>query len=140
MDFPIIDLMDRGACYQKLLDLLHPQGLACPRCAAGDGLHVHRRRPDSPVVDYRCKGCRRVFNVFTGTPWQGTHFSPATILSILRGIAQGTPIAKLARELGLSRPHLLCGCGMRPSLHRLSQPGRGPQGCRGSRGDRGVVA
>jgi transposase-like protein len=106
MDFPIEDLMDQAACNQRLLDLLHPGGLACPRCGAGAHT-VHRRRPDSPVVDYRCKGCGRFFNLYTGTPWQGTHKSPATILLILRGIAQGVPTAQLARELGLSRPHLL---------------------------------
>ena len=76
MDFPILDLMDQEACRQKLFDLLHPEGFACPRCGAREGLNVHRRHPDSPVVDYRCKGCRRVFNMFTGTPWQGTHLSP----------------------------------------------------------------
>jgi transposase-like protein len=107
MDFPIDELMDQTACYHMLTDLLHPEGLACPRCAADEGLNIHRRRDDSPVVDYRCKGCRRVFNVYTGTSWQGTHFKPATIVLILRGIAQGVPTAKLARELGLSRPHLL---------------------------------
>ena len=32
------------------------------------------------------------------------------------------------------------GLGGGPSLHRLSQPGRGPQGCRGSGGHRGVAA
>ena len=107
MDFPIQDLMDQDACYHKLLDLLHPGGMACPRCGAHDGHTVHRRRPDSPVVDYCCKDCGRCFNPYTGTPWQGTHKSPATILLILRGIAQGVPTAQLARELGLSRPHLL---------------------------------
>ena len=45
--------------------------------------------------------------MFTGTPWQGTHLSPAQILLILRGIAQGVPTAKLAREVGISRQHLL---------------------------------
>ena len=107
MDFPIEALMDQGACYHRLPDLLHPGGTACPRCAAREGLTVHRRRPDSPVVDYLCRGCGRCFNLYTGTPWQGTHKSPATILLILRGIAQGVPTAQLARELGLSRPHLL---------------------------------
>ena len=48
-----------------------------------------------------------MFNLFTGTPWQGTHHRPAQILMILRGIAQGVPTAKLAREVGVSRPHLL---------------------------------
>jgi transposase-like protein len=107
MDFPIVDLMDQEACRLKLFALLHPSGFACPRCDARDGLNVHRRRPDSPVVDHRCKGCRRVFKMFTNTPWQGTHLSPAQILLILRGIAQGVPTAKLARELAISRQHLL---------------------------------
>ena len=107
MDFPIVDLMDQEGCRQKLFDLLHPEGFACPRCGAREGLNIHRRRADSPVVDYRCKGCRRVFNMFTDTPWQGTHLSPAQILLILRGIAQGVPTAKLAREVGISRQHLL---------------------------------
>jgi transposase-like protein len=107
MDFPIVDLMDQEACRRKLADLLHPEGLACPRCGARDGLNVHRRRPDSPVVDHRCKGCRRVFNMYTNTPWQGTHHSPVQILLILRGIAKGEPTAKLAREVGVGRQHLL---------------------------------
>jgi transposase-like protein len=107
MDFPILDLMDQEGCRRKLFDLLHPEGSCCPRRGAREGLRVHRRRPDSPVVDYRCAGCRRVFNLFTGTPWQGTHLSPAQILLILRGIAQGVPTAQLAREVGISRKHLL---------------------------------
>ena len=107
MDFPIVALMDQEACSQKLVALFHPDGLACPRCAAREGLIIHHRHPDSPVIDYRCKGCRRVFNPYTGTLWQGTHYRPATILLILRGIAQGVPTAPLARELVLCRTHLL---------------------------------
>jgi transposase-like protein len=106
MDFPILDLMDQQACYHKLLGLLHPDGLTCPRCG-GDRLPVHRHHKGSPVVDHRCKGCRRVFNLFTGTPWQGAHRTPAEILLILRGFTQGVSTARLARELGASRPHLL---------------------------------
>jgi transposase-like protein len=107
MDFPIIDLMDQEGCRNKLFDLLHPEGHFCPSCGAREGLTIHRRHPDSPVVDYRCKACRRVFNMFTGTQWQGTHLNPAQILLILRGVAQGVPTAKLAREVGISRQHLL---------------------------------
>ncbi len=48
-----------------------------------------------------------MFNLFTGTPWQGAHRTPAEILLILRGFAQGVTTARLTRELGASRPHLL---------------------------------
>jgi transposase-like protein len=113
MDFPIVDLMDQDACYHRLVGLLHPHGLACPSCRAGDHLRVHRRHR-APVLDYRCSACRRVFNAFTGTPLGGTHRTPAQIMLILRGFAQGVPTAKLARELGCDRKHLL-------ELRRLMQ-------------------
>src|SRR5260370_18451262 len=71
MDFPILDLMDQLACYQRLLALLRPGGLTCPPCGGGrDPYNIHRRRDNSPVIDYRCKGCRPVFNPLTRTPPQ----------------------------------------------------------------------
>jgi hypothetical protein len=42
MDFPIQPFMDEDACYQFLLDLLHPVGLHCPRCQTQEGFVVHR--------------------------------------------------------------------------------------------------
>jgi transposase-like protein len=105
MDFPLTGLMDEAACYARLVEALHPDGLACPRCG-GDHYGVHRRHRD-PVVDYRCGRCRRVFNIFTGTALQGTSRRPSELIRILRGIAQGTPTARLARELGRDRMELL---------------------------------
>ncbi len=106
MDFPLTELMDEDACYAKLLAWLHPDGLACPRCGTRDRLHVHRRHR-APVLDYRCAGCGRVFDAFTGTLLQGTQRRPAELVLILRGIAQGVPTARLARELGRDRSELL---------------------------------
>jgi transposase-like protein len=106
MDFPLIDLMDEHSCYEKLVALLHPDGLACPKCGARDRLGVRRRHRD-PVIDYQCGRCRRVFNAFTATPLQGIRRSPAQLLLILRGVAQAAPTAQLARELGCDRKHLL---------------------------------
>jgi transposase-like protein len=106
MDFPIVDLLDERACYDRLVALLDPDGLACPRCGSRDRLGVHRRRRD-PVLDYQCGHCRRVFNAWTGTALQGVQRRPAQVLLILRGIAQGVPTAQLARELGCDRVHLL---------------------------------
>jgi transposase len=106
MDFPITDLMDQDACYHKLVGWLHPDGLACPNCKTDDHLRVHRRHR-APVLDYRCTACGRVFNAFIGTALAGTHRTPAEIVLILRGFAQGVPTAQLARELGCDRKHLL---------------------------------
>lgn len=106
MDFPIIDLMDEQACYDKLVGWLHPDGLTCPRCRGTDTFYVHRRER-APILDYRCRECRCVFNAFTGTALQGTKRRPVALLLILRGFAQGVPTAQLARELGCDRLELL---------------------------------
>ncbi len=105
IDFPITDLMGERACYDWLVTLLHPGGLACPRCGSTDA-YVHRYFRE-PVLDYRCKACGRVYNAFTGTDWHKTHRRPSQIVLILRGVAQGRSTAGLARELGASRGHLL---------------------------------
>ncbi len=106
MDFPITALMDEGACYAKLVGWLHPDGLACPRCGARDGLTVHRAHR-APVLDYRCTGCRRVFNAFTDTLLHGIRRRPSELVLIARGIAQAAPTARLARELDRDRSGLL---------------------------------
>jgi transposase-like protein len=117
MDFPLIDYLDEGACYTKLVGLLHPGGLACPRCGERQRLGVHRCHR-APVLDYQCGGCGRVFNAFTGTALQQTHRPPSQLMLILRGIAQGVPTARLARELGCDRKELLA------LRHRLQERGR----------------
>ncbi len=106
MDFPIGDLMDENKCYEFLLDLFHPQGLHCPRCHTQEGLRIHHSYRE-PVLNYRCTRCKCVFNAWTGTLFQGTHWRPVQMVLILRGFTQGEPTAKLARELSCSRRHLL---------------------------------
>jgi transposase-like protein len=106
MDFPLLDLMDESACYDFLVELLHPQGLACPGCGRIRGQAVHRCHRE-PVLDFRCTRCGRVYNAWTGTALQGTQKTPGQLVLLLRGIAQGVPTAQLARELGCDRKHLL---------------------------------
>ena len=105
--FPIQFLMNEQACYDYLLSVLHPQGLHCPQghpLPADQGAHDRHR---APILDYRCQTCGTVFNLFTHTIWSKTRYSCATIVLILRGVAQGVPTAHLARELGIDRAHLL---------------------------------
>jgi transposase-like protein len=106
MDFPITELMDEQACYDKLVGWLHPDGLACPRCHGADTSYVHRH-DRAPILGYRCRACRRVYNAFTGTALQGTKRRPVALLLILRGFARGESTARLARELECDRLELL---------------------------------
>jgi hypothetical protein len=116
MDFPIGELMDEQACYEFLVGLLHPEGLACPHCSDRDHLRVHRR-DRAPILAYRCTACRRISTAFTMTVLQGTKRRPVELVLILRGIAHGVSTAQLARELGCSRPELL------EFRHRLQELG-----------------
>jgi transposase-like protein len=119
MDFSLIDYLDEDACYTKLVELLHPDGLACPRCTERQRLGIHRCHR-APVVDFQCGTCGRVFNAFTGTSLHRTHRRPSQLLMILRGIAQGTPTAQMARELGCDRKELLT---LRHRLQELARIG-----------------
>jgi len=99
MRFPITDLLDEQECHDALLRILHPQGLYFPHgheLPEGQRPHMCDR---APVLDYRCRTCGSVFNLFTGTPWTGTHYSCAKIMLILRGFAQGVSTRQLADEL-----------------------------------------
>lgn len=51
----------------------------------------------------RCQGCRGIYNLYSGTVFEGRHFTPEKTVLFLREVCQGKPTAKIARELGISR-------------------------------------
>jgi uncharacterized protein YbaR (Trm112 family) len=104
--FPVAHLMDEDKCYTFLVDLLHPEGLCCPVCRKPSReVSVHRRER-APLLLYHCS-CGRLFNAWSGTLLQGTHWPSTTWVHVLRGFAQGVSTKHLAEELGLARPNLL---------------------------------
>lgn len=116
--FPITELLDEQKCYDFLLRILHPDGLKCP---AGHPLPENQAPHDrsrAPIVDYRYHICRRVYNLFTGTVWAGTHYDCATIVLVMRGIVQGVPTQQLADELEIDYGNLL---SIRHQIQQLAQ-------------------
>ena len=107
LQFPLDELLDEQACYAFLLRVLHPDGLPGPQGHALPLDQAPHARHRAPILDYRCRTCGAVFNVFTGTIWSKTRYRCTTIVQILRGIAQGVPTKHLAAELGINRTHLL---------------------------------
>jgi transposase len=104
--FPIDELLDEQRCHDYLMNVLHPDGLDCPQ---GHALAVQQQPHDrhrAPVMDYRCRECGAVFNLFTGTLWSGTRYACRQIVLIIRGIGQGVPTAHLAKELKVDESHL----------------------------------
>src|SRR5689334_13801376 len=102
MNLPEIDIRNETACYQALVDLLHPQGLTCPGCGSREGWRVHRGRR-APVVDYRCTHCRHIFNAWSGTVLQRTRLPPTILWRLLRALVHQENLAELDREANLSR-------------------------------------
>ena len=107
MRFPLTDLLDEQESYNFLLKTLHPDGL---KCKDGHALPPDQKPHDrrrAPIVEYRCRICGNVFNIFTDTVWQGTQYDCREIVLIMRGVAQGTPTLHLADELEVDYGTLL---------------------------------
>jgi len=104
MDLPVIELLDDQTSLAWLLKHFHPAGLHCPQCQAGverARLFRHTRRSRVPV--YRCRACQCVYNLYTGTVFEGTRLQPVQVLLLVRGVSLGEPGAPLAKELRASR-------------------------------------
>ena len=108
LQFPIADFLDEQKCYDYLMKLLHPEGFHCP-CGhllpLAQAAHKSQRRPR--VVDYQCRFCGKVFNIFTDTVWSGSSYKCSTIVRLLQGFGEGIPTLHLSQELGLHYGTLL---------------------------------
>jgi len=105
--FPISDLLNEPECYEYLLRTLHPNGLHCRHGHALPPSQSPHDRRRAPILEYRCRECGNVFNVFTATVWEGTHYSCATIVLVMRGFVQGASTLQLSEELELDYGTLL---------------------------------
>jgi hypothetical protein len=79
--FPLSKLLDEQACYEWLLNILHPKGLHCPNghaLPAGQAPHDRKR---APIVKYKRRECGKVFHIFTGTDLSDSHYNCGQIAS-----------------------------------------------------------
>jgi hypothetical protein len=105
--FPIQSLLSYSKCYEFLLTILHPHGLKC-RCghAVSIGQKAHKYNKTG-LPSYACIVCKKVFNVFSDTIFQGIHYDCISIVLFLRGILQGQTTLHLSIELKLNYKNLL---------------------------------
>jgi hypothetical protein len=104
MDFPITDLMSEKASEEWIMEYFHPHGLACPHCgAAGAEASEFRTTRKSELTVYRCRRCRGIYNLSSGTIFEARHLRPGQVVLLIRGVLKGARAATLAGELSLSR-------------------------------------
>ncbi len=57
----------------------------------------------SQLTVYRCRACRGIYNLYSGTIFEARQLRPAQVVLLVRGVLKGESAATLARELGMSR-------------------------------------
>jgi transposase-like protein len=103
MDFPIVDLFDDDLSTAWLLKYFHQNELKCPHCGRSvEEARVFRTTHKSQLTVYRCP-CEGIYNLYSGTLFEGKHFRPAQAILLLRGVCKGEPTASIAREIGVTR-------------------------------------
>jgi transposase-like protein len=103
MEFPITELLDYENSVEWILEYFHPNGLACPRCQNGlDQSRTFRRTQTSELEVHRCKVCGAIYNLYTGTVFQGSQWTPMQVVLLMRGICKGETTRELAAELELN--------------------------------------
>jgi transposase-like protein len=109
MLFPITELLDDAESSRWIARYFHPQGFHCPYCKTGVEQARVFRHSKRGLVDYRCKHCDRVYNLYTGTVFAGCGLSARQAVLLVRGVCKGESSAILTEELGVCRStvHLL---------------------------------
>jgi hypothetical protein len=100
MKFPIQELLDYESSVAWILSHFHPQGLRCPDCHQPvDQAREFRQTKRSELVVYRCRGCESIYNLYTGTVFQGRHLPPPKVVLFMRGVCKGEATTVLSSEL-----------------------------------------
>lgn len=103
MEFPITELLDYENSVEWILKHFHPNGLACPKCQKGlEQARTFRRTQASELEVHRCKVCGAIYNLYTGTVFQGSQWTPRQVVLLMRGICKGETTRELAAELDLN--------------------------------------
>ena len=100
MEFPIQELLGYEESVAWILTHFHGGELNCPHCEAGMSQgREFRYTKRSELTVYRCRTCDQLYNLYTGTVFQGRHLPPSKVVMFLRGVCKGEPTTVLAAEL-----------------------------------------
>lgn len=94
--------------YCVWLSRADPAQLITPSCIRCQGKRVSVHRSNrKPILDYRCKSCKKVFNCWSGTVFRGSHRRASELLRFVALVIERTPTKRIGVELGWNRPWLV---------------------------------
>ena len=103
MEFPITNLLSEEQSEAWVLEHFHPEGLQCPICQSPvERAGLFRMTRKSELKVYRCRECKSIYNLYTGTVFQQHHLTAQQAVLLIRGVLKGEPSNVLAAELGLN--------------------------------------
>jgi predicted RNA-binding Zn-ribbon protein involved in translation (DUF1610 family) len=103
MEFPITDLLNYESSVEWITQHFHPRSFHCPKCGAPPTqARIFRKTRRSQLVVYRCLQCHTAYNLYSGTIFQQTHFTPMQVVLLMRGFCKGESSQVLAAELNLN--------------------------------------
>lgn len=123
MEFPITELLDHENSTEWILKHFHPKGLKCSKCQQGvEQARTFRHTQVSELVVYRCNHCGTIYNLYTGTVFQGSQWTPRQVVLLMRGICKGETTRELAAELELNYKTVLTMRHKVQANAKLEQP------------------
>jgi hypothetical protein len=103
MEFPITELLDYESSVEWVLEHFHSKGWHCPVCQKPVAQsREFRRTQTSDLIVHRCCDCGTVYNLYSGTVFQGCYWTPMQVVMLMRGICRGETTREIAAELELN--------------------------------------
>jgi transposase-like protein len=100
---PITPLLDLKISEAWLIEQLHPSGFRCVHCGAEfNQARIFRQAKRTCLLDYRCKQCSGVYNLYSGTIFAHKQLRPQQVVILLHGIRNGVSLVSIASEIGVS--------------------------------------
>jgi hypothetical protein len=79
--------MSEQASEEWIMEYFHPTGLQCPHCEAGWAeASEFRTTRRSQLTVYRCRVCRGIYNLYSGTIFEARQLRPAQVVLLVRGV------------------------------------------------------
>jgi rubredoxin len=96
---PMFELIDKDISDQFVENILHPDGLLCPRCKGED--RIRFGLTSNGFQSYRCKKCDKIYSALTGSIFSGTAMDSRRLVVFMRMLGMGGKDSEISKQIDL---------------------------------------